>query len=152
MCLIRSFFHHCQVHLQRNTLSSQWVQCCFFPSLHYLQPKLLDALLFCIVLRQHWSFSNKVLISNLYKDLESWVELMHKNIFASLCISCLGSMLSIFSFQHIQRPEMPLTLLSCFWCRKKQLCSEGKTHCLAMAGELLTVTMTTFWNYATFLI
>lgn len=111
-CLIPSFFSLSQAHLQRNTVISQ-VQCHFFPIFHYLQPKLLEAPLFCTVLRQQCSFSDRVLTSNLYKDLESWVELMHKNIIASLCITSLGSVLSFSSFQSVVCQKR-LLCFSCF--------------------------------------
>lgn len=56
MCLTLSLLTQWQVHLQRNTLSSKWGQGCFFPLLHFLQPELLDGLLFCnVLLFQHRS-------------------------------------------------------------------------------------------------
>lgn len=44
----------------REKKKSLWVQWTLFPSLHFLQPKLLDASLFCTGLRQHCSLCNRV--------------------------------------------------------------------------------------------
>lgn len=128
-----------QVHLQRNILCSQQLQCCFFPPLHYFQPKILDAPFFCIVLRQPFSFRNKIL----KVFTRTW---NHGNIEAQ---ECCCSLMYYPSMQNNCMPETTLRL-QLLLIQKEAALLKRQEIFPHYTGELWTVTKTRFWNHATF--